>query len=215
MEVMFVRLSLCNLHCVWCDTPYTWNWEGTSFSHPQKFDMAKEVIQMSVDEIIEQLERFNVKAVVVSGGEPLVQQRELTVLVSRLKAKGYWVEVETNGTLVPTRELINLVDQFNCSPKLSNSGDPYRLRIKADALCAHAQSAKTNFKFVVASDDDITEIVALVNEFKLKDVYLMPEGITKEQLLDKEAKVKLLCKQYGFIFSQRIHIVQLGGGRLV
>lgn len=214
-EVMFVRLSMCNLHCIWCDTPYTWNWTGTRYKHPLKFDKSAEMHEMSVDTILEQLQQSDCKSVVISGGEPLLQQVELIDLVSKLKFLGYWVEVETNGTIILLNEFVRLVDQFNCSPKLSNSGDPYKLRVRHEPLRAFVASGKTNFKFVITCDEDIAEVLMLVQMFKMQDVYLMPEGITKDKLEANEVKVRLLCQQYGFTFSQRIHITQLGGGRLV
>ncbi len=216
MRVMFVRLSLCNLHCVWCDTPYTWNWTGTKFAHSQKFDMAKEVKVMSNDEIIcELLKHSDCEAVVISGGEPLIQQRELIDLCTKLKVFGYWIEIETNGTIAPTLELVQVVDQFNCSPKLSNSGDEKRLRIKPEALRAHVKFGRTNFKFVVSQDSDVAEIVSLVHEYEMTDVYLMPEGVTSEALQAREEQVRELCRAYAFNFTQRLHIIELGGGRYV
>lgn len=207
LRVMFVRLAACNLHCVWCDTPYTWDWS--------RFDRLKEVHHREVNSIVAQLQAYNVKAVVISGGEPLLQQKELTELVVALKRHKYWIEIETNGTMLPNTTLTTLVDQFNCSPKLENSGDAKGLRIKPDVLRALVANKKTNFKFVVSRDEDIAEILVLVHEFKMEEVYLMPEGITKEALAEKESIVKALCEEYGFKFSGRIHITKLGGGRLV
>lgn len=214
-RVMFVRLSGCNLHCVWCDTPYTWNWMGTKFAHPNKFVREYEVHELPVEHIVGQLNQSGVKSVVISGGEPLLQQRELTSLLIALKIRRYWVEVETNGTVVPSTTITTLVDQFNCSPKLSNSGDDHSLRIKPFVLSNLAVNGKTNFKFVISRDEDIAEILILVHEYQMKEVYLMPEGTTKEALQNKTAVVKELCREYGFKFSPRIHITQLGGGRLV
>jgi len=67
MPCAFLRLSLCNLHCIWCDTPYTWNWKGTPFSHPEKFDQEKEIHIMSNEEILETLKTIDVKNLVISG----------------------------------------------------------------------------------------------------------------------------------------------------
>lgn len=215
MKVMFVRLSLCNLHCIWCDTPYTWNWTGTIFKHLEKFDKNKEVKIQSVADIIAELQKHEVKAVVISGGEPMLQQKELTILVSELKQLGYWVEVETNGTIAPTTTFLSLIDQINCSPKLANSGDPYQLRTRVVPLVALATSKKANFKFVVSSDEDIPEILDLVKRFSMQEVYLMPEGITAQALTAREAQVRELCIKYGFCFTQRLHIIELGGGRYI
>lgn len=212
--VIFIRLSMCNLHCVWCDTPYTWNWKGTNFLHPLKFNRDKETHEMSLVEIVQKVRSLgNTKAVVISGGEPLLQQKELINLVSALKAFGYWVEIETNGTMVLMHNLTKYVDQINCSPKLENSGNDFKLRRRPEALKSLTSCGKANFKFVVTCDDDIKEILELVHTFQMKEVYLMPEGTTKEQLAKHEDATKVLCEKYGFNYSPRVHIIELGGGR--
>ena len=50
---VFLRLSLCNLHCHWCDTPYTWNWEQTPWIHQDgiKFSKTDEIVELSPAEV--------------------------------------------------------------------------------------------------------------------------------------------------------------------
>jgi 7-cyano-7-deazaguanosine (preQ0) biosynthesis protein QueE len=208
--VMFLRLAGCNLACIWCDTPYTWNWVGTKFQHPEKYRKEKEVHKMTVDEVIRKVEKRNCKALVISGGEPMLQMRELVVLSERLKKQGWWIEIETNGTVVPSDSFLEVVDQINCSPKLSNSGpdNPLRKRIIPQALTKLASCPKTIFKFVVSCSSDIPEILDLVNRFQMKQVYLMPEGKTRREQLERQEEVKQLCKQFGFYFSPRLQVLQ-------
>lgn len=205
MSVMFLRLAFCNLHCSWCDTKYTWNWKH--------YDKMKEVHQMSNDEIVTQLNKGGVKNLVVSGGEPLLQQRELVTLFKLLKSLGWWIEVETNGTITPSSEMYELVDQFNCSPKLSNSGDDKKLRVREVALQSLAQSSKANFKFVVANQTDIQEVLEYVNTFNMTEVYLMPLGKTREELEQTRKLTQELSVRLGFKFSDRLHVVKFGGIR--
>jgi 7-cyano-7-deazaguanosine (preQ0) biosynthesis protein QueE len=217
-EVMFLRLAGCNLHCIWCDTPYTWNWVGTNFSHPQKYDKAKEVVEMNNQEIISKLIALGgeeVKALVVSGGEPLIQQRQLIPLFKSLKLMGWWIEVETNGTIPPLDELIELADQINCSPKLANSDNEARIRIKGNAMRVLASTPKTYFKFVISSSEDEQEVEDYINNFELKQVYLMPLGMTKDQLNETRSKTQELVEKMGVMYSERIHITLLGGGRAI
>jgi len=214
-EVMFVRLALCNLHCSWCDTPYTWNWIGTNFKHPDKHDPKKEVRIMDYDEILRHLflKSRTVQAVVLSGGEPMVQQGRLIGLLQLLKRHSYWIEVETNGTIAPTNKFLSLVDQINCSPKLSNSDNSQAQRERPHALQTLAQSSKTNFKFVVATPVDIEEILGLVNKYQFRDVYLMPQGRTKNEICSSQDLVQSLCTQHGFHFTSRLHILEHGNKR--
>jgi len=64
-----------------------------------------------------------VRHLVITGGEPLLWLDELMPLLRMIKSLGWYVEVETNGT-IPPNGLVNYVDEFNVSPKLSNSGLP-------------------------------------------------------------------------------------------
>ncbi len=220
LRVMFLRLSTCNLHCGWCDTPYTWNWIGTDFSHPKKFDPAKEIHEMNETQILTKLDDLGgeqIKALVVSGGEPLIQWKQLVLLLTFLKRRGWWIEIETNGTIAPSPEFDQYVDQYNCSPKLSNSGDKRELRVRPPAMVKLAENPKVFFKFVIATEQDVNEVLEYVQTFKIpaEHVYLMPLGMTREELELTRDRTKLLADSFGFNFSDRLHVIQFGGVRAV
>jgi len=124
---IFLRLSTCNLKCSWCDTKYTWDWEN--------YDRDREVKEISIEEIVNKILGFShINHVVITGGEPLLQQDRLVLLLKLLKSKGkkesrfsfHHVEIETNGTIIPINEIIDYVDQWNISPKTSNSNNKER-----------------------------------------------------------------------------------------
>ncbi|MEO1312160.1 MAG: 7-carboxy-7-deazaguanine synthase QueE, partial [Pseudomonadota bacterium] len=128
---VFVRTSGCNLRCWWCDTPYTWNWDGSHFAHRDsdagaaKFKPAAERVSLAVDAAVKIIleKAARPERVVLTGGEPMMQQRALGAVVEALKraAPGVLVEIETNGTIAPAAEFRALIDQFNVSPKLAGS----------------------------------------------------------------------------------------------
>ncbi len=216
LEVTFIRTSLCNLHCVWCDTPYTWNWKDTNFEHVNnvKYDKRNEVHLMTEGEILDRVYAIGIKNIVLSGGEPLLQQKQLLPLLKSLKKSGYWIEVETNGAVMPSMDFLEVIDQVNCSPKLANSNNSRRLRERKDVLTALAQSPKVNFKFVVSSAiADVQEIIHLTETYKMKEVYIMPLGMIETELLETRDYAKNLSQIYGFHYTDRLHITLLGGGR--
>lgn len=216
-SVIFLRLSGCNLACTWCDTPFTWNWLGTNFVHPDKYQKEKEVHALTISQVLEQIQELSqdVKALVISGGEPMLQQRELISLLMELKIRDYWVEVETNGTITPAISFLALIDQINCSPKLENSGpdNPASKRDVPRAMKALAMSEKTTFKFVVANKNDLAEIFVLIRRYRLRDVYLMPEGKSKEEQIARQEEVKRFAEQFGLNFSPRLQVLQWGNKR--
>ena len=111
---IFLRTAQCNLKCTWCDTKYTWDWKN--------YDFTKEVKEMTIVEIQEKILHLGIKHLVITGGEPLLQQDDLADLLSFLKPD-FYVEVETNCTILPNKKLTDLVDQWNVSPKTENSGN--------------------------------------------------------------------------------------------
>ncbi len=94
--VVFVRLAKCNLHCLWCDT---------------NLDKYQELLQ---DEIIEKIEQFDCKNVVITGGEPTYNENVFE-LVTAFKKLDYWVAVESNATnQIPE----GIFDYVSLSPKV-------------------------------------------------------------------------------------------------
>lgn len=219
---VFVRLSLCNLNCVWCDTDYTWNWEGTDFKHAfdnrvgySKFKKEDWITSPPTDELIRNISNFKCAHIVITGGEPLVQHKDLTAFVGALKESQpnfYHIEFETNGTIIPNEALDLLTDQYNVSIKLSNSGVDQKLRIVPDAIRYFVRSSKSNFKFVIDQASDLEEVLELISDYNIpKDrVYLMPQGTTADALDPKAAWLVEICKEHQLAFSPRLHIAIYG-----
>jgi 7-carboxy-7-deazaguanine synthase len=103
---VFVRASGCNLRCWFCDTPYaSWQPEGQDYA---------------VDEIIAEIEEWDCRHVVITGGEPMLFA-ELIPLCRELRRRGRHITIETAGTLYLPAEC----DLMSISPKLSGSApDP-------------------------------------------------------------------------------------------
>lgn len=213
---VFLRLSLCNLHCHWCDTPYTWNWEKTPWDHQDgvKFSKVDQIIDLSPAEIAPLISRHQCNRLVLTGGEPLLQQEELTRLVALLPEIPF-IEVETNGTQIPNEDLGSHVTQFNVSPKLSNSGMPEDLRLNFDALRHLSSDSKSIFKFVVCNHSDLSEIQSLQNELHLPPdrIFLMPEGRATDTLQSRSLWLADICRDQGYRFSPRLHVLLWGNER--
>ncbi|MFM2198348.1 MAG: hypothetical protein RLZZ505_1780 [Verrucomicrobiota bacterium] len=220
---VFVRLSLCNLHCAWCDTDHTWNFEGTPWKHEKdgipgyaKHRKEDVIITMSPGDVAGRVKRFGCRRVVLTGGEPLLQESELLKLMQALRADGeeWFFEIETNGTLLPGSEFFSAIGQINVSPKLANSGMREELRLIPKVLEGLAASGKAWFKFVVKDERDIVEIRSLLGRTGISGerVVLMPEGRTAEALAKHAAWLAERCRDLGFRFSDRLH-VRLWGDR--
>jgi 7-carboxy-7-deazaguanine synthase len=197
----FVRLGRCNLACTWCDTPYTWDWS--------RYDPDVELHRVDSAGVVARIEAMDVPMVVVTGGEPLLQQAALLSLLPWLRPRR--IEVETAGTIVPRAELLGLVDQFNVSPKLANSGNPVERRYKADVLRAFVETGKAVFKFVVTRPEELDEVAA----FGLPDasVWIMPEGTSAERVREGLAALAESVIERGWNITTRLHVELWGNTR--
>src|SRR5262249_48032029 len=195
----FVRFSHCNLACSWCDTEESWNFA--------KYDRKQVSSRIAVSGLAAWVAGQNVDLLVITGGEPMVQQGAMVSLVSSVPG---WVrvQVETNGTRVPLPELVERVDLWVVSPKLANSQMAYGDRIKPDALAALRATGRAAFKFVVTdAGRDFEEIASLVEELSLAPVWVMPEGTTEDAVLEGLRRVCGPALKRGWNVSSRLHIL--------
>ncbi len=200
----FVRLAGCNLTCSYCDTPYSWDFN--------RFDKAKETRRVSVAELGQRLKGS--AGVVLTGGEPLLQQRRLVELVAGLSPEQV-LEVETNGTIVPEQALLARVDQWNVSVKLGNSGQARRVAVVQPALAALRASGRMWLKCVVEQESDVAAVEALRASLKLahERVLLQPQAVERETLRERSRDVVTWCRAAGFGFSPRLHVAAWGDAR--
>lgn len=141
LRTVFIRTFACNLRCSWCDTFYAI--EGNDYH------------QMSVDEILAEVDKFNCKRVTLTGGEPLLQL-DSTDLIKALIAKNYIVEIETNGAadVKPVKDLKQDTIFLTMDWKCPSSGMTDKmLESNLDQL-----NRQDVIKCVVGSKEDLEEM---------------------------------------------------------
>ena len=201
---IFLRTAECNLKCTWCDTKYTWDWKN--------FDYSKEVKEISIKEVKERLEQFNLRHLVITGGEPLVQQPSLLRFMQYMDVEWGWVpriDFETNATIMPDPEWVRLRATFTTSPKLANNGDPEDRRYKPEVLDWHSTNG-SGFKFVVNKESDLDEIFEkYIEPFDIPTgrIWLMPCCGSRDEHIEAAPMVAEMAKKHHFNFSPRLHLL--------
>jgi len=205
---VFVRPSGCNLRCWFCDTPYaSWQPEGRD---------------LSVDEIVAQVEEWDCRHVVLTGGEPMLFSESIP-LTAALRAGGRYITIETAGTLyLPvTCELMSI------SPKLASSGPPasvgarwkrrhQRVRLQPDVLNRLIDEYPYQLKFVVDSPADCREVLSVLDALRSPDrrrVLLMPQGTDSETLAATASWLRPFCRQHELTYCPRRQIEWFGSVR--
>lgn len=192
---LFVRLAGCNLQCPACDTDYT---QGRRAA--------------SVQEILGKVQEYQSSGlVVITGGEPFRQ--DITRLLNVLTDAGFYVQIETNGTLEPVEYPYSTMPDIRtgvyvvCSPKAGK----VHPRINDVACC---------FKYVIAHDsiheDDGLPLRALEHRASpyvarppknwARPIYLQPMDSKDEELnrLNLQAAIGS-CMKFGYILQLQIH----------
>lgn len=202
----FVRLGLCNLHCEWCDTPYTWD--------TSRYDVDKECPDTRIGEVHDRLLALDVRTVCLSGGEPLMQRAKLDQL---MVADWYW-HVETNGTIPPPPYWREHVQHTTVSPKINTTSDSATKRIKLGSLAAWAALAwegEAIFKFVCATTADLERVARVVQLAKLdpSTVWVMPQGTTAREVLTRHRALADRILERGWNTTTRLHTLLYGEER--
>lgn len=205
-----IRLGGCNLACTWCDVPHSW--DGT------QVDLNVALRPRLVRNIVDEALSAGPRLVVVSGGEPLLQQRSQgwTVLLDSLRGRGVEIEVHTNGTLAPSQETVDRVHRFVVSPKLSHSGEPTWTRIQPEALQVWAhlcRQGRVAFSFVVRDRMDIGTVATLaaVHDLPGELIWISPEGTTRARVLEVTAEIAGSTLAHGFNLGTRMGVLVADG----
>lgn len=210
---LFIRFTGCNLRCWWCDTPYT-SWKPES----RPIDLA---------DVLDDYDECEALHVVITGGEPMLYPDKLKALIDGLRKlrPATVVTIETNGTIF---DLQVTPDLWSISPKLDSSfpkpEDAREFSLHAaNSTHAHlyqftqtqAIGAKVQFKFVVTSKVDVEAVASIASTYRLPDsmIWLMPEGITRDAVLDKAGWIAEECKARGWNMTLRNHTLIWGNKR--
>ena len=220
----FLRTGGCNLSCKGFGASYDVNGVeqmgcDTYFAVDSHFSSSWQKV-ISSDDLIEQLELEFEKIgymphVVITGGEPLLYYKDIVfyAVIEWMVEKGIRVTFETNGTIEIDFELYPAYKKaiFALSIKLENSGEPKSKRIQIEAIkgiCTHAYDSF--FKFTI--DKKLTETTAykeikeISDNFENPSIYCMPVGESRATIWHNDRAVFEFCMEYGFSYSDRLHI---------
>lgn len=149
---IFVRFAGCNMRCPWCDTDFA------AHRHLPLEDLVAAV------EALAQKNPAH-RSVIFTGGEPLLQT-ELSALAEALKARGFWLGLETNATIEPAPDLYAALDYIAASPKLE----------KPERYEGKGLSRANEIRIVVrdAFEETAARCRAYRQRFPASDYYLSP-----------------------------------------
>ena len=210
-RAVFLRLGGCNLMCGGRGTEWDRELHNGATWRCDTIEVWMKAQSKPITEIFENniLRAFEKGAhLIVTGGEPLLQQKSVIELIKWVRfsvGRHVFTEIETNGTITPDDELFELVDQFNVSPKLANSGNDLSVRYNEKALKKLSTHENTQFKFVVGpTGEELTEIKNM--GLSWSQICLMPQGETRAEIDAIAADVADLCKFNGYSYSHRLHL---------
>jgi len=165
LPCIFVRLTYCNIRCVYCDTEYAF-YEGDD---------------RAIDDIISEVKTFNCRLVEITGGEPLVQEN-VHILMKQLCDLGYEVLIETGGSLP-----IEVIDKR--VKVIMDLKTPYSKMEKRNRY-ENIQYLKPTdeVKFVIGSREDYDWVKEMISKY---DLINRVEQVLLSPVFDKVENIQL------------------------
>ena len=196
-----------------CDSTSQWLWRGEDKEFQYLIDRWKE--QGIYDDI-----KNGTIHVIWTGGEPTIKGHQEAivnffeywdnkVVTEEIKFMSPYSEIETNGTIVIGDKLFTILDQINCSPKLSNSGLDAKQRINEAAVRRVMEHKNYQFKFVISNEEDVQELFrdfVVPFSIPLKNVVCMPGLDDVANFEERTQFVLEMAKKYKFRGLTRLHI---------
>ena len=194
-----------------CDSTSQWLWRGEN----KEFDY---LINRWKEEGVYDYIKDGSVHIIWTGGEPTITGHQEAIVnftnhwMSRYLDRNDvnpFYEIETNGTILIDVKLFNMLDQINCSPKLSNSGMTAKQRINPEAIERIKLHKNYQFKFVISTEDDVLELFRdFVEPFNipLKNVVCMPGLDDASNFEERTRFVMEMAKKYRFRGLTRLHI---------
>jgi len=183
----FIRLAGCNLSCEWCDTKY-----------------ASSGKEENLFEIIKQVKKFSAKEVSITGGEPLTQKKGTIQLCKKLIKEGYYVSLETNGSIdwegIPKKVMISMdIKPPSSGMTLFNNFSLLKKLGKNDQV-----------KIVIKDKKDYAYSNEILNKYspqKLTTVILQPMGgINAKELWDlaqKDMRFRIMLQLHKVVWGTK------------
>ena len=212
-RAVFVRLGGCNLACSWCVTPYSWD--------GKRYDLRRQLTRRTLGDVLADVRARDAELVVVTGGEPLLQQGGgygLADLAGILAASGVEVHMETNGTIMPGELLAGAVGLFVVSPKLAHSGQSRERAIRWPVLRTFGELARRGravLKVVCRDLGDLADAGAIGETagWPRSSVWVMPEGTTARAVTSGLRALTEPALALGFNVTGRQHVLTWGEER--
>lgn len=157
---VFFRVTGCNLRCDWCDSKYT-------------FQAEKNSRWMSVNEALNEVEKYNIKHITITGGEPLLEENSewMVGFISNLINNAFFIDIETNGSIDYSywkgifRDNIVLIMDWKCpSSKMNHLMLQENLEILSE----------NDIVKMVVTDDDFDEVEKILKIGTFATIYISP-----------------------------------------
>lgn len=192
LPTVFLRLFGCDLRCSWCDTMYAV--EGTDFT------------TIDIDSVFNQIEDLNCRRVCITGGEPLLQKKELIDLTSKLISAEYHIVLETSGHRTPPDIFWNDNVLISMDCKCPSSGMDKKMDINLFEKLRHCDQ----LKFVIKDEKDYSYAKQMLETYNIKaNIIFQPvddldmKWLFESVLKDNLNNVRVITQLHKMVWGQK------------